>query len=94
MAAGFLTFLAGESLLLSGNAAGLEASVPSYVGAISLWAAALILISAPNTFALWMQLTAFVAAALFFVSVGMMLWGAPCCRPRRHCLPPVTRSWC
>ena len=29
VAAGFLTFLAGESLLLAGNAAGLEASVPS-----------------------------------------------------------------
>lgn len=41
VAAGFLTFLAGESLLLAGNAAGLEASVPSYVGGISLWAAAL-----------------------------------------------------
>ncbi|MER9338462.1 hypothetical protein NKJ06_31740 [Mesorhizobium sp. M0293] len=38
VAAGFLTFLAGESLLLAGNAAGLEASVPSYVGGITLWA--------------------------------------------------------
>ena len=32
-------FVAGESLILAGNAAGLEASVPSYVGGISLWAA-------------------------------------------------------
>ncbi|ESW95251.1 hypothetical protein NKJ16_26530 [Mesorhizobium sp. M0179] len=56
VAAGFLTFLAGESLLMAGNAAGLEASVPSYVG-ISLWAAALVLIGAANTFALWMRLT-------------------------------------
>ncbi|TIQ70474.1 MAG: hypothetical protein E5X64_40495, partial [Mesorhizobium sp.] len=31
VAAGFLIFVAGESLLLSGNAAGLEASVPSYL---------------------------------------------------------------
>ncbi|WP_195177373.1 hypothetical protein [Mesorhizobium sp. INR15] len=77
VAAGFLTFLAGESLLLAGNAAGLEASVPSYVGGISLWAAALIMVSMPSTFALWMRLTAFVAAALFIVSVGMVLWGAP-----------------
>ncbi|ANT49201.1 hypothetical protein [Mesorhizobium amorphae] len=77
VAAGFLTFVAGESLLLSGNAAGLEASVPSYVGGISLWAAALVLISAPNTFALWMRLTGFIAAVLFAVSVGMVLWGAP-----------------
>ncbi|QPC95010.1 hypothetical protein GA829_04600 [Mesorhizobium sp. INR15] len=62
---------------MAGNAAGLEASVPSYVGGISLWAAALIMVSMPSTFALWMRLTAFVAAALFIVSVGMVLWGAP-----------------
>ena len=77
VAAGFLTFLAGESLLLAGNAAGLEASVPSYVGGISLWAAALILIGAANTFALWMRLTGLIAAVLFVVTVAMVLWGAP-----------------
>ncbi|UVK42690.1 hypothetical protein BPNPMPFG_004393 [Mesorhizobium sp. AR07] len=77
VAAGFLTFLAGESLLLAGNAAGLEASVPSYVGGISLWAAALVLISTPKTFALWMRLTAVVAAALFVVSAGLIIWGTP-----------------
>lgn len=77
VAAGFLTFLAGESLLLAGNAAGLEASVPSYVGGISLWAAALVMVSAPNTFALWMRLTAVIAALLFVVSACMILWGAP-----------------
>lgn len=77
VAAGFLTFVAGESLLLAGNAAGLEASVPAYAGGISLWAAALVLISAPKTFALWMRLTGLVAALLFAVSVGKILWGAP-----------------
>lgn len=77
VAAGFLVFVAGESLLLAGNAAGLQASVPSYLGGISLWAAALVLISAPNTFALWMRITGFIAAALFAVSVFAALWGAP-----------------
>ncbi|MGX9146804.1 hypothetical protein [Mesorhizobium sp. 128a] len=77
VAAGFLTFLAGESVLLAGNAAGLEASVPSYVAGISLWAAALALIGAANTFALWMRLTGLVAAILFVVTVAMVLWGAP-----------------
>lgn len=77
VAAGFLTFVAGESLLLAGNAAGLEASVPAYAGGISLWAAALVLISAPKTFALWMRLTGLIAALLFAVSVGKILWGAP-----------------
>ncbi|WP_244277751.1 hypothetical protein [Mesorhizobium erdmanii] len=64
-------------MLLAGNAAGLQASVPSYAGGITLWAAGLVLISAPRTFALWMRLTALVAAVLFVVSVGMILWGAP-----------------
>ena len=77
VAAGFLTFLAGESLLLAGNAAGLEASVPSYIGGISLWAAALVLISTPQTFALWMRVTGVIAAILFVVTVGMVLWGTP-----------------
>ncbi|MBZ9755072.1 hypothetical protein LB524_07220 [Mesorhizobium sp. ESP6-5] len=35
--AGFLTFLAGESLLLFGNAAGLQASVPCRRQAIRSW---------------------------------------------------------
>ncbi|WP_181164954.1 hypothetical protein [Mesorhizobium sp. B2-9-1] len=77
VAAGFLTFLAGESLLLAGNAAGLQASVPSYAGGIALWAAGLVMVSAQATFALWMRLAASVAAVLFSVSVVMILWGAP-----------------
>ncbi|WP_027054875.1 hypothetical protein [Mesorhizobium erdmanii] len=77
VAAGFLTFLAGETLLMAGNAAGLQASVPSYAGGITRWAAGPVLISAPKTFALWMRLTALVAAVLFVVSAGMILWGAP-----------------
>ena len=77
VAAGFLTFLAGESLLLAGNAAGLQASVPSYAGGIALWAAGLVMVSAQATFALWMRLTGLIAAALFAVSVLMILWGAP-----------------
>ncbi|WP_292569488.1 hypothetical protein [Mesorhizobium sp.] len=77
VAAGFLTFLAGESLLLAGNAAGLQASVPSYAGGIALWAAGLVMVSAQATFGLWMRLTGLIAAALFTVSVLMILWGAP-----------------
>ncbi|RAZ90301.1 hypothetical protein DPM33_14990 [Mesorhizobium hawassense] len=62
---------------MAGNAAGLQASVPSYAGGIALWAAGLVMVSAPNTFALWMRLTAFVSAVLFTVSAAMILWGAP-----------------
>jgi hypothetical protein len=77
VAAGFLVFAFGESLILTGNAAGLQASVPSFAGGISLWSAGLILISVPNTFSFWMRLTAALAAAMFAVTAGRILWGAP-----------------
>jgi hypothetical protein len=77
VAAGFLTFVAAQSLLLAGNAAGLQASVPSYAGGIALWSAALIMISAPKTFGLWMRLTAIAAAVAFAVSAFQIVWGAP-----------------
>ena len=76
VAAGFLVFALGEGLLLAGNAAGLQASVPSYAGGIALWAAGLIMISAPETFGLWMRLTAVVAAVVFIATSGLILWGA------------------
>ncbi|WP_246679277.1 hypothetical protein [Mesorhizobium sp. B1-1-6] len=34
----------------------LEANVPCYLGAILLWAAALVMVSKPSSFALWMRL--------------------------------------
>jgi hypothetical protein len=77
VAAGFLTFTAGETLLMAGNAAGLQASVPSYVGGIALWSSALVMISASKTFNLWMRLTGAVTAVLFAVTAGQILRGAP-----------------
>ncbi|RUW18781.1 hypothetical protein EN858_30755 [Mesorhizobium sp. M4B.F.Ca.ET.215.01.1.1] len=62
---------------MAGNAAGLQASVPSYVGGIALWAAGLVMVSAQATFALWVRLAGLVAALLFTVSALMILWGAP-----------------
>jgi hypothetical protein len=73
------------------NGAGLQASVPAYAGGIALWAAGLMLISAPTTFALWMRLAA-LAAALLVVSACMTLWGALAVGHGRHCPPPVVRS--
>jgi hypothetical protein len=65
VAAGFLVFAIGEGLLLSGTAAGLEGSVPSFAGGIALWAAGLVLISIPAVFARWVRLAGSLAAALF-----------------------------
>jgi len=77
IAAGFLVFLAGESLLLAGNAAGLSGSVPSFGGGVALWSASLVMTSAPSTFALWTRLAGAVAAILFAVTAGAIAWGAP-----------------
>jgi hypothetical protein len=75
VAAGFLVFAIGESLLVSGTAAGLEGSVPSFGGGVALWAAGLLLISVPTTLATWVRLTG-VAAALVFVVVAIRIfWG-------------------
>ena len=61
VAAGFLVFLAGESLIVSSNAAGLAAAVPSYGGGVALWAAGLVMTSIPRAFALWNRVAALAA---------------------------------
>jgi hypothetical protein len=76
-AAGFLVFVAGESLLLAGNAAGLAASVPSYGGGVGLWSAALALTSATPVFPWWCRLTGAAAAILFAATALLIAWGAP-----------------
>lgn len=69
-------FLAGESLLLAGNATGWRsACLPMSTASRSI--RRLAMVSAPKTFALWMRLTALVAAVLFVVAAGMILWRAP-----------------
>lgn len=47
VAAGFLVFIAGETLVLAGSAMSLEASSPLFGSGAALWAAALLLISFP-----------------------------------------------
>ena len=75
VAAGFLVFVVGESLLLSGTASGLAGSVPSFAGGVALWAASLLLTSIPRTFATWVRLAGLTAAVLFAVSAGRIFWG-------------------
>ena len=65
VAAGFLVFVAGEALVLSGAAMDLSASVPSFAAGAGLWAAALVLISAPSVMPRWVRGVGFIAALLF-----------------------------
>jgi hypothetical protein len=75
LAAGFLVFAIGESLLVSGTAAGLPGSVPSFGGGVALWAAALVLISVPEVFAPWARLAGAIAATLFVAVAVRILSG-------------------
>jgi hypothetical protein len=75
VAAGFLVFAIAESLLLSGTAAGLSGSVPSFGGGVVLWATALLLTSIPAAFATWVRAVGLVAAALFFVTAARIFRG-------------------
>jgi hypothetical protein len=75
VAAGFLVFAIAESLLVSGTAAGLAGSVPSFGGGVALWAAALLLTSIPKEFAIGVRLFGVVAALLFAVVAARIFWG-------------------
>ena len=68
-------FAVGERLLLSGTAAGLAGSVPSFAGGVALWAASLFLTSIPREFAAWIRLVGIMAGILFAVTAGRIFWG-------------------
>jgi hypothetical protein len=75
VAAGFLVFAVGEGVILSGVAATLPESVPSFAAGTALWSAALLLISIPKEFAIWVRLAGILAAALFAIVAGRIFWG-------------------
>jgi len=75
VAAGFVVFAIGEGVLLSGTAAGAIASVPSFAAGTALWATALMLISAPGEFPLWVRLAGVVASILFAITAARIFWG-------------------
>ena len=75
VAAGFLVFAIGESLLVSGTAAGLAGSVPSFGGGVALWAAGLLLTSIPREFANWVRLVGVSASVLFVIVAARIFWG-------------------
>jgi hypothetical protein len=74
-AAGFLVFVVGEALLLSGVAMTLEASATSFGAGVGLWAASLVLVSASNTMPLPVKAVGFLAALLFAVVAVRIFMG-------------------
>ena len=75
IAAGFLVFALGESVMLSGTAAGLVGSVPSFAAGTALWAAALLLVSIPTEFVVWVRLLGVATSILFVITSARIYWG-------------------
>jgi hypothetical protein len=65
VAAGFLVFLVGESIIVSGAAMDLADSIPSFGAGAGMWALALALISAPAVFPAAVRFLGLLTSALF-----------------------------
>ena len=65
VAAGFLVFLVGQSMIVSGAPMELADSVPSFGAGTGMWAVALALISAPGAFPLVVRLLGLITSVLF-----------------------------
>jgi hypothetical protein len=75
VAGGFLVFAIGEGVLFSGTAGGPSGSVPPFAAGAALWAAALVMVSAPRLLPLWLRVLGAIAAVLFAVTAGRIFAG-------------------
>lgn len=77
VAAGFLVFVAGETLILAASGMDLAAGAPVFGAGAGLWAASLILVSAPKVMPSWVRAAAAVGAVLFMVVALQIFMGRP-----------------
>ena len=75
-AAGFLVFLAGETLIVSGSGMELAASAPTFAAGAALWAAGMFLVSASRVQPPFVRATGFVASILFAIAAAQIFAGA------------------
>ena len=75
VSAGFLVFAIGEAVVLSGTAATLEGSVPSFAAGTALWSAALLLTCIPKQFAIGVRLVGIIGSILFAITASRIFWG-------------------
>lgn len=64
LAGGFVVFLVGQTLVVSGSAMSLEASSPLFGAGAALWAAGLLMVSAPKVMPTPARISGALAAAL------------------------------
>lgn len=77
VAAGFLVFVAAETLILATAAMEPLAGVPLFGSGVGLWAASLILVSAPKVMPSWVRVVAVIGAVLFLVVALQIFTGRP-----------------
>ena len=75
VAAGFIVFVAGQTLVTSGSAQSLEASAASFGVGAGLWAAALLIVSAPNVMPKAVRAVGCIAALLLAATALQILAG-------------------
>ena len=83
VAAGFLVFVVGETLIVASAAMDLVASGPVFAAGAGLWAASLALVSAPNVMPSWVRVVAAIAALLFAIVAVQAFVG--------HALTPLSQ---
>lgn len=85
-AAGFLVFVAGQTLVVSGSAMELTASSPLFAAGVGLWAAALAMISASSLMPIFLRITGFIASLMFAVT-ALETYGGLALTPLSRPLP-------
>ena len=85
-AAGFLVFVVGEGLILSGAAMDLASSAPVFAAGVSLWSASLGLVSASTVMPRPIRGVGFVACLLFAI-VGVRIFLGEALTPLSQPLP-------
>src|SRR5687768_16527141 len=75
LAAGFLVFLAGETLIVAGSGMDLTTSAPLLAAGAALWAAGLALVSGSALMPGLVRLTGLIAAILFAVTAAQIFNG-------------------
>lgn len=92
LAAGFLVFIAGQTLVVAGSAMTLPASRPLFAAGAALWAAALLMISGPRLLPSLARAAGTVTALLFAATALQIFAGAtltPLSRPLPFLAYPV-----
>jgi len=77
VAAGFLIFAIGETVMLSGTAADLQASIPAFAAGTACWAVGIAFVSSPREFAAPVRMIGFAASVLFAIISARIFWGEP-----------------